>query len=171
MCWKETFNFSSWMKANPCKWSYIYHAAHQSAATDVIHQSELLLHKLSMKDNGVNLVCWIPKCRKMPALLFHRGAYHSGTTIVPAGTNRSYARNTSRLPPALMLHWSSQSGKSSAGEADSCCVTPCSWKGNHPALCWLAWDQERFCSSGTNKSLRWWDKQVGALCTQHTHTS
>ena len=101
MCWKETFNFSSWMKANPCKWSYIYHAAHQSAAADAIHQSKLLLHKLSTKDNGINLVCWIPKCEKTPALLFHPGAYRSETTIMPDVTNRSYPCNTSRPPPRV----------------------------------------------------------------------
>lgn len=100
-CWKETFNFSSWMKANPYKWSYIYHAANQSAAADVIHQSKQFLHKLSIKDNGINLVCWILKCEKMPALLFPLRAYHSETTIMPDVTNRSYPCNTSHLPPCV----------------------------------------------------------------------
>lgn len=102
MCWKETFNFSSWMKVNPCKWNCIYHAANQSAATDVIHQSKMFLHKLSIKDNGINLVCWIPNWKgKEPALLFQLRAHRAETTVVPGGASRSPTCTTSHLPPQV----------------------------------------------------------------------
>lgn len=78
------------MKVNHCKWSCIYHAANQSAATNEIHQSKVFLHKLSIKENGINLVWWVPNWKwKKPALLFHLGAHHAETTIIPGGANTS----------------------------------------------------------------------------------
>lgn len=79
-CWKETSNFSSWMKINPCKWNCIYHAANQSAATDVFYQSKVFLHKLSIEANGINLVWWVPNWTERSLFCHSMLAHHAETT-------------------------------------------------------------------------------------------
>lgn len=104
-CWKETSNFSSWMKINPCKWNCIYHAANQTAATDVFYQSKVFLHKLSIETNGINLVWWVPNWTgKKPVLLFHASPSCRDNKI-PGRANRNYPCPTSIFHLGFILQF------------------------------------------------------------------